>query len=94
VIEGAVNIAYEAVIPLRLPGPEGLARDIEAVVDTGYSGFLTLPATLVTELRGCVTYPLSLWERVRVRAYPGSCKNELRHYNSLTTGSMDLSHTL
>ena len=50
-IEGAVNIAYEAVIPLRLQGPEGLARDIEAVVDTGYSGFLTLPATLVTELR-------------------------------------------
>ena len=50
-IEGAVNIAYEAVIPLPLPGPEGLARDIEAVVDTGYSGFLTLPATLVTELR-------------------------------------------
>ena len=49
-IEGAVNIAYEAVIPLRLQGPEGLARDIEAVVDTGYSGFLTLPATLVTEL--------------------------------------------
>lgn len=50
-IEGAVNIAYEAVIPLRLQGPEGLARDIEAVVDTGYSGFLTLPATLVTELK-------------------------------------------
>ncbi len=45
-------------------------------------------------LRGRVTYPLSLWERVRVRAYPGSCKNELRHYNSLTTGSMDMSHAL
>ena len=49
-IEGAVNVAYEAVIPLRIQGPDGSARDIEAVVDTGYSGFLTLPATLVAEL--------------------------------------------
>ena len=50
-IEGAVNVAHEAVIPLRLQGPDGFARDVEAVVDTGYSGFLTLPATLVAELR-------------------------------------------
>ena len=50
-IEGAVNVAYEAVIPLRLQGPDGLTRDIEAVVDTGYSGFLTLPSSLVSELR-------------------------------------------
>ena len=49
-IEGAVNAAYEAVIPLRIQGTEGRTRDIEAVVDTGYSGFLTLPAALVVEL--------------------------------------------
>ena len=49
-IEGAVNDAYEAVVALSLQGPEGQAQDIEAVLDTGYSGFLTLPSALVTEL--------------------------------------------
>ena len=50
VIEGAVNPAYEAVVALLLQGPDGRTRDIEAVVDTGYSGFLTLPTALVAEL--------------------------------------------
>ncbi len=49
-IEGVVNAAYEAVVTLRLQGPGGRTRDIEAVVDTGYSGFLTLPTALVAEL--------------------------------------------
>ena len=48
-IDGAVNDAYEAVVALSLHGPEG-HQNIEAVIDTGYSGFLTLPAALVTEL--------------------------------------------
>ncbi len=45
-----MNAAHEAVIALHLQGPEGRTRDIEAVVDTGYSGFLTLPAVLMAEL--------------------------------------------
>ena len=49
-IEGVVNDAYEAVVALSLRGPTGQVQDIEAVIDTGYSGFLTLPTTLVTEL--------------------------------------------
>ena len=49
-IEGVVNAAREAVVTLSLRGPAGQARDIRAVVDTGYSGFLTLPTTLVAEL--------------------------------------------
>ena len=49
-IEGVVNDAYEAVVALSLRGPAGQVQDIQAVIDTGYSGFLTLPATLVTEL--------------------------------------------
>ena len=49
-IQGEVNAAYEAVVTLPLQDPEGRTRDIEAVVDTGYSGFLTLPTGLVDEL--------------------------------------------
>ena len=49
-IEGVVNAAYEAVVSLSLQGAEGQPREIEAVVDTGYTGFLTLPPALVAEL--------------------------------------------
>ena len=47
-IQGVVNDAYEAVVALSLQGPEGQAQDIEAVIDTGYSGYLTLPTAVVT----------------------------------------------
>lgn len=49
-IEGVVNAAYEAALILSVQGPEGQSREIEAVVDTGYNGFLTLPPALVDEL--------------------------------------------
>ena len=49
-IQGVVNAAHEAVVALSLQGPAGQSQDIEAVVDTGYSGFLTLPTALVEEL--------------------------------------------
>ncbi len=49
-IEGVVNANLEAVVPLSLRGPEGQAREVDAVVDTGYSGSLTLPPSLVSEL--------------------------------------------
>ena len=49
-IEGVVNDAYEAVISLSLEGPEGQPHEIQVVIDTGYSGFLTLPVSLVTQL--------------------------------------------
>ena len=49
-IEGVVNAAYEAVVTLPLRGPEGQSLEIDAVVDTGYNGFLILPTTVVAEL--------------------------------------------
>ena len=49
-IEGRVNSALEAVIGLVMHRPTGRTRAIEAVVDTGYTGFLTLPTALVAEL--------------------------------------------
>ena len=49
-IEGMVNTRYEAVVALPLQGPQGEAHDVEAVIDTGFNGFLTLPDSLVTDL--------------------------------------------
>ena len=49
-IAGEVNASREAVLRLTVQGPSGQARDIEAVIDTGYSGMLTLPPPMVAEL--------------------------------------------
>ena len=46
-IQGAVNAALEAVLPLTVQGTAGRAQEVEAVIDTGFSGFLTLPSALV-----------------------------------------------
>ena len=49
-IQGTVNATYEAVVSLPLRGPAGQARDMDAVVDTGFTRFLTLPTAMVVEL--------------------------------------------
>lgn len=49
-IEGLVNAAYEPVVPLTVRGPTGETREVNAVIDTGFNRFLTLPPTLVAEL--------------------------------------------
>ena len=36
--------------PLIVQGPSGQTRDLQAVIDTGFSDLLTLPPALVTEL--------------------------------------------
>ena len=45
-IEGMVTAAHKAGVPLSFQAPEGRTEDIKAVVDTGYSGFLTLLVAL------------------------------------------------
>ena len=49
-ISGIVNARLEATIRVSIRDAAGQHQDIEAVVDTGFSGSLTLPPTVITGL--------------------------------------------
>jgi clan AA aspartic protease len=49
-IVGAMNAQREAIVRLVVFGPGRRQRQIEAVLDTGYTGSLTLPAAVVSAL--------------------------------------------
>ena len=48
-ITGAVNDYREAIVRLTVLGPQA-QEEVEAIVDTRFSGFLTLPVSLVATL--------------------------------------------
>ena len=49
-IQGVVNAQLEAVLRMRVRGPTGDEAEIDALVDTGYTGSLTLPGSLIGSL--------------------------------------------
>ena len=49
-ISGAVNTQREAVVSVSLLDANGAEQTVEAVLDTGFTGELTLPAKLVDDL--------------------------------------------
>jgi clan AA aspartic protease len=51
VITGVVEAGREAVIDLLVRGPDGGERSISAIIDTGFTGFLTLPPALIASLQ-------------------------------------------
>ena len=46
-INGIVNIQIEAIISLKVLGSSGAEATIEAVIDTGFNGYLTMPQPLI-----------------------------------------------
>ncbi len=49
-IEGRVTAHREAVVSLSLRNAQGEEHALEAVIDTGYDGFLTVPPDLIEQL--------------------------------------------
>jgi clan AA aspartic protease len=49
-ITGVVNAHLEATIRLTLRGPNGQIRRVNAVIDTGFDGWLSLPPAFIAHL--------------------------------------------
>ena len=47
---GIVRAGQEAVIQLTLRGPTGREQSVGAVIDTGFTGFVTLPSSVIDVL--------------------------------------------
>ncbi len=50
-ITGIVTSDREAVVSVQVRGVDGGKEVVDAVLDTGFNGFLTLPVSLVSQLR-------------------------------------------
>lgn len=49
-ITGVVTDDRQAIIHLMVRGPAGQEQEIEAIIDTGFDGWLSLPSSLVVRL--------------------------------------------
>lgn len=49
-ISGYVSTAREAIIRVAVRGAESREESIDAIIDTGFDGFLTLPSSVVSVL--------------------------------------------
>ena len=48
-ITGIVNVDFEPIIPLSICGSDGKVCTQDAIVDTGFNGWLSLPPDLIAE---------------------------------------------
>jgi len=73
---GTVNDEMDAMLTLTLQGDSGLEADVEAILDTGFSGALMLPTEIIESLRlhsdGVREAMLADGEMVVLDTYAGS----------------------
>ena len=50
-ITGSVNSNLEAIVRLTVTGKGSRKRQVDAVIDTGFTGYLTLPPGIITTLQ-------------------------------------------
>jgi clan AA aspartic protease len=72
-LRGSVTSALEAVISLEVRGPLGDQESVQALIDTGFDGFLTLPRQVIARLflptRGHRPVILADGSQISVRVY-------------------------
>lgn len=49
-MEGRVTATPEALLTLKVSGPQGHESEIEAILDTGFTDYLTLPRSIIAAL--------------------------------------------
>ena len=49
-ITGHVNLQREAIVPIRVLGDGGYEQEVDAIIDTGFTGQLTLPTHRIVAL--------------------------------------------
>jgi clan AA aspartic protease len=49
-IAGTVKTDLEAVVSISVHGPDNSRLEVEATIDTGFNGYLTLPRNVISEL--------------------------------------------
>jgi clan AA aspartic protease len=59
-ITGEITADREAVVKLTVRGPSGTEAEVEAVLDTGFTEYLTLPATWIAALSLPYQYSMPL----------------------------------
>lgn len=50
-LTGSVNRNLLATISVSVNGPTGIAEPVDAAIDTGFTGFLTMPADVIRRLQ-------------------------------------------
>ena len=59
-MQGVVNQRCEATLPLVVGNANGQRQVIDAVIDTGFNGFLTLSSSIITALEMSLLYKYGL----------------------------------